>query len=347
ENLFGSQRRLKLDWRKMEPYVPEEKYYGPEVYPIIGRIGFCSETLRVAKEFIDNNLSLNSPVIYKGRNSTFYKVFMPDWTAGFDDNEQPMAMFGAKDENSKDINNKSKIIGSRLYNDEFNNADQCTCQTDTCRSCPNAKRHNVINKMHFYAPEDYREELRNLFNQENPMLSWAASFGPGRVFYKKNDFELFVDFIIRKSQNSGYPDYPDDQYAPKYFWSFFRSLCWYEDSVLIPIEKAEKILESICTYSSIFRPRLNDAKFILCAILFSLRFRKIDRNFLQVDTDLHNTVKDSIDNYISSTGYPKTMIDNSDITPGDNLNQYVLRFLTKEASEADFSNLKGLVTSFS
>ena len=207
----------------MEPYLPEEKYYGPEVYPIVGRIGFCSETLNAAKEFANNSLTLSSHVIYNGRSSTFNKVFMPDWTAGFDDNAQPMAMFGAKDENSIDINDLSKIIGSKIYNNEFNNADQCACQTDTCRNCPNAKRHNVINKMHFYAPEDYRDELRNLFSQENPMLSWAASLVQVE-FYKKNDFELFVDFIIRKSQNSGYPDYPDDQYAPKYFWSFLDPL---------------------------------------------------------------------------------------------------------------------------
>ena len=61
---------------------------------------------------------------------------------------------------------------------------------------------------------------------------------------------------------------------------------------------------------------------------------------------LFNTIKTTITVHIQDTNYPRTMIDNNLIEEGDNLNNFVLRFLENEATEADFTNLQGLVTAF-
>ena len=199
-----------------------------------------------------------------------------------------------------------------------------------------------------YTPESFLEELRDIYSSENPRLSWNTVYGVGRTFYKVEDFELFVDFIIKKSANSGYPDYHDAAFAKIFFWSFFRPLCYYEDTIRIPIEKAEEVLRCIRNFVEFRdyygRGDRNEMKFLLCTVLFSLRFRRREKSFLEIDSDLYNIMVETIMDGIPRTLYPKTMFSEPQ---DDYLNDYVYRFLSKEATEQDFGALKGLTTSMS
>jgi len=196
-----------------------------------------------------------------------------------------------------------------------------------------------------YAPESFLEELRNLYSSENPDLNWNTVYGVGRVFYKATDFELFVDFFLNKSEQYGYPAYPDGGYTDKYIWAFFRCLCYYEETNLIPLEKAEKVIKCIINFSATPGSRQrNTPKFILSAILFSLRFRTNGRAFLSPDTQLRMDVEDLIQNTLPQIPYPPAMFSDQ---RNDNLNDFVYRFLTEEQTNEDIEALKGLTTSMS
>jgi len=76
--------------------------------------------------------------------------------------------------------------------------------------------------------------------------------------------------------------------------------------------------------------------------LFSLRFRKIDPNFLDLDSDLYKKMKDLVKNKIPRTPYPRAMF--ADVQE-DSLNDYVYRFLSKEQTEDDKNAIQSLITS--
>ena len=148
-----------------------------------------------------------------------------------------------------------------------------------------------------------------------------------------------------------------------YYWSFFRALCYYEETIKIPVEKAEKVLSTINNIVSErsmenWEPKQsfyekgkwakreveNFKKYLLCSILFSLRFRKISSKFLDLGSSLFNEMENIVKNKIPPTDYPKTMFEN---VQKDNLNDYVFRFLSKEETDDYLAAIKGLVTSIS
>ena len=141
-----------------------------------------------------------------------------------------------------------------------------------------------------------------------------------------------------------------------YFWSFFRALCYYESTINVPIDKIIQIINGINIYTQMHNDRgwyrntnsnreknqiKNYIKYILCSILFSLRFRKLHYDFLSPGSELHSDMVQVTEDFIPRIPYPKTMFNQPQ---DDDLNDYVLRFLNDEATEADFDALQGLVT---
>jgi hypothetical protein len=344
--LFGPQRLLELDWDSGEDIKIEDiivyKYNGPEVYPVRGRIADDKDCLKAAKLFAKEKLQMNSQVPFRGSQVSYARVHEP-W--GYNDpfgnrmhKEPTRALFGAFLEEDPDIQKIANKISKQIY---------ATVQNANVRF-------KYLNYMFRYAPEKFRDELRSLYAQSKPDLNWNTVYAVGRTFYSLDDFELFVDFLLKHSRANGYPEYTDESFTKIYFWSYFRALCFYEDPVGLPIEKAEKVLKTVYKYtiernSSNWRVRSfergrNDVenliKYILSTILFSIRFRKKQPSFLGKDTKLHGKMVEVITEMTWQIEYPKTMFQTRQ---PDKLNDYVLRFLNDEQTEKDLGVLKGLV----
>ena len=331
-NVFGRKKRIQLDWQSMDKYEIPDNYSGPEVYPVRGRIGDDEECRNIVREHVSNSARMYYSYTYRNRQVKYQDLHKP-W--GFLDPwgqkilEPTRAMFGAYIEEEDEIQVLSDGMSKLIYDFE----------TDI------KNRHKYLNYMFRYAPESFREELRNLYSSENPDLNWNTVYGVGRAFYKARDFELFVDFFLKKSEEYGYPAYPDGGYTDKYIWAFFRCLCYYEETNLIPLEKAEKVIECIIKFSAIPGSRKKQTvKFILSAVLFSLRFRTNGRAFLAAATQLRLDVEDLVQNTLPQIGYPPAMFADQ---REDTLNDFVYRFLTEEQTNEDIEALKGLITSMS
>ena len=342
-DVFGSLRRIKLDWKTMDKYEIQDPYSGPEVYPVRGRIADDPECREIVKE-ISNKLEGGESINFTSYQVTYqdrslaYKILHGPW-GYFSPWKEPLgepmrAMFGANQEHDNEIDHLASVMSKIIYKTVRSTKDQ----------------HKYLNYMFRYAPETFLDELRNLYSSNNPDLNWNTVFGVGRTFYKKDDFELFVDFFLKKSESTGYPAYPDEAYTDKYFWAFFRCLCYYDETNLIPIEKAENVLKCISNYSKGRRPRGNTVKFILSAILFSLRFRTGGRIFVPTDSELFLEMKDVIYERLPQIPCPPAMFDTSAMFGTDHLgtlNDFVYRFLAEEQTSRDLEALQGLVTSMS
>lgn len=333
-DVFGRQRRIQLDWKNMDDFEFDD-YSGPEFYPVQGRIADDPECRTIARTIVNDRLGMGSTVNYRGHRVRYVRIHEPwgyytPWKARLE--EPTRALFGAKEEHDDEIDQLADGVAARI--------------NETVTSVKD--RHKYLNYMFCYAPESFLEELRDKYTAENPDLNWNTVYGVGRTFYKADDYELFLDFLLKKSVNTGYPAYPDESFTKAYFWSFFRALCYYEDTIQVPVDKVEKVLRCLSRYVDHkahigWRDR-NEIKFLLCSILFSLRFRKIDRTFLELESKLWLVMKDAVRNKIPKIDYPKAMFATRQ---PDKLNDYVYRFLAKEATEQDFGALKGLTTSMS
>ena len=94
-----------------------------------------------------------------------------------------------------------------------------------------------------------------------------------------------------------------------------------------PFEKGRRDIENLI-------------KFLLSAILFSIRFRKKQPNFLSQGTLLHAKMLEVISEMTWQIDYPKAMFQTQQ---PDKLNDYVIRFLNDTQTEQDLGVLKGLV----
>ena len=318
-------------------------YKGPEVYPVRGRIADDKDCLAVARQMVDKQLRMDSPVQFRGRTVPYIKVHKP-W--GYKDpfgkkiipQEPTRALFGAQMEIDVEIGKLAAGIADRIY--------------ETVASDSN--RHKFLNYMFRYAPDRLRNDLRKIYSSDDPAMTWNTVYAVGRTFYSAEDFEVFVDFFLRKSKDSGYPEYPDAGFTSVYFWAYFRALCYYEDTVNIPSEKAQDVLRCLFRYAKYRHKRgwaklpherydsakNNCIKYLLCTILFSCRFRRPCRQFLGLNSELHKQMVSAAKSLIPMVKYPPAMFA---VPQPDKLNDYVLRFLNEEQSDQDLSALKGLI----
>ncbi len=347
EDVFGEIRRIKLDWHSIEEEFEIDEYSGPEVYPVIGRIFDDPDCLDIVRLVIENDMSMTDKVKFLGGTVPFNKVFEP-WgyksPLGAILRQPTRGLFGAKPSDNIEIQELAQSLANIINQEGRNN------------------RYKHLNQLFRFTPDWFLEDLRNVYTAERPPIdNWNMAFAPGRVFFKIKDFELFLDFIIRFSKTNGYPDYPDESYVAKYYWSFFRALCYYEDTAYTDSKKIERVLNTLHRYISSrarenWAPRTGETdrwslsnvenvkKFCLCAILFSLRHRKKNKIFLKPNTPAWNVIVEDVLEKFGRVQYPKAMFA---FSQPDCLNDYVYRFLACNASKQDFSALEGLTTSMS
>jgi hypothetical protein len=347
EDVFGDIRRVKLDWDTMEKHEFDDVYSGPEVYPVNGRIIDDPECLNLVKYVVENKLAMNSGVAFKSHRVSFNKVFEPwgyKWPWGDNLREPTRGLFGTIQSENSDFQKLAHSLADIINQEGRNN------------------RYKHLNQLFRFTPDWFLNDLRNAYSADEPQIdNWNMAFAPGRVFYEVKDFELFLDSIIRMSKHCGYPAHPDESYVAKYYWSFFRALCYYEETAYVDSKKIERVLNTLHRYINSrarenWAPRTGETgiwaqgnvenvkKFCLCAILFSLRHRKKNKKFLKPNSEAWEVVSDDILNKIGRVNYPVTMFATQQ---PDFLNDYVYRFLSCEASKQDFSALEGLTTSMS
>lgn len=348
EGVFGESRWVKLDWKSMtEIEIPIVN--APEIYPVRGRLfdDNDSEYLNILKAFLsDDRKSLYDTVPYHGHKVAFWKLMepwglKPPWHFGHglpkNWKEQPTrGMFGSlRLPFARDLMEKL----SQRINDKVRTQD----------------RVKFLNYMFIYAPDSYKQELHDKFTQHSPDFkehtgygkkrpSWNWVIAPGRVFSTRDDFELFLDFMIDHSDD-GYPSYPDSSFTQHYWWSFFRCLCYHADTVNVPPEKITDVLKMIHVFVNSKRVDNTAAKYCLCSILFSLRIRSRIPDFLQPGDPLCNDLKDDIQSKMPKVAYPPAMLATVQDPHGLGLNGFVLRFLLQTASKEDYRALEGLTTS--
>jgi hypothetical protein len=209
--------------------------------------------------------------------------------------------------------------------------------------------------MSVYSPESFKNELREKFSQDRPSFverpgrgtprpSWNWVIAPGRVFSTGEDFEIFLDFMIRHGEDS-YPTYPNDSFTRHYWWSFFRCLCYHTDTVNVPPEKILAVLKMIHAFVTGGNADRTDVKYCLCAILFSLRLRRLHPDFLQPVDGVCNELAHAIKEAMPRIPYPPTMLASAQDPHGEGLNGLVMRFLMQTASKDDYKAIEGLTTS--
>jgi len=348
EDVFGDVRQVKLNWKSMtEVEIPI--VFAPEVYPVRGRLFDDNdpEYLEVLTDFLDQNEATPyQEVRYRGRSMEFWKLMEPwglkppwhkgrgrprDWT------EQPTrGMFG-----SMRLPIEKKLIqrlGQRII--------EKTWTQD---------RVKFLNYMFIYAPDSYKQDLRDKFTKDAPSFhektaygrkrpSWNWVIAPGRVFSTRDDFELFIDFMLSHAEE-GYPAYPDSSFTQHYWWSFFRCLCYHSDTVNVSPGKIINVLKMIHVFVNNSNRNNKVAKYCLCAILFSLRLRSRFPDFLQPGDSFCNDLVDDIRAVMPRVKYPPAMLSTIQDPHGEGLNGFVLRFLLQTASKEDFRALEGLTTS--
>ena len=278
QDIFGEVRRVKLDWKSMTE-IEDPLVYAPEVYPVRGRLfeDDNSEYLNILKAFLNDNGGLYDPIQYCGQRIGFWKLMEP-W------GQRPPWPQNGRQAPGWEKQPTRGMFGSLRLSIDGNLTQSLSERINaTVRTQDRVK---FLNYMFIYAPRSHKQALRDKFAQDSPdfieatgaggrMPSFNWVIGPGRVFSTRDDFELFLDFIIAHS-DGGYPAYPNPSFTQHYWWSFFRCLCYHEDTVNVPPDKIATVLKMIHVFVNdttwTNRDR-NVAKYCLCCILFSLRVR--------------------------------------------------------------------------
>jgi hypothetical protein len=346
-DVFGDTRLVRLNWDSMEE-IDIPIVYAPEVYPVKGRLfdNDDPEYKECLVEFLKQERA--KPYVqtkYRNHEIPFHKLLepwglSPPWHAGrgMPDGwsaEPARGMFGSL-----------KLPIDNYMIDGLVERIQLVLHQD---------RVKFLNYMFIYAPEFFKQELRDKYSQDNPSFaerilrgsprpSWNWVIAPGRVFSTADDFELFIDFMIKHGEND-YPKYPDGTFTKHYWWSFFRCLCYHKDTMNVAPERIIKVLRMIHNFVSHGNPDRNALKYCLCAILFSLRIRHRHPDFLQPDDVFCDSLVRLVKDTMPMIPYPPTMLAAAEDPHGEGLNGLVLRFLMQTADQDDYQAIEGLTTS--
>ena len=314
--IFGSKGYLSLNWAKMTPI---QAY--PNTYPVRGRYWDTNEAK--AKEMRDTldlflanpHWTLISPVPFRGHAIPFWNLLEP-WSENFaswgnhEDNAS-RGMFGVED---LPLDNS---IRARLVN---------KIMADPLGAFQKKK---ILSYLFAYTTPNFIQEMRNMYRNfkiDGELgTSWILAYVPGRIFSKKDDFVLYCEALL-----NGLGPVVDTALLRAYIWSFFRCLCYHDDTNRTEPKLIYEILKLFCLKV----PFLNDKKarqYFLFSILYALRIRAYHESAFSPDEKIFDTIKAAV-NAIAHTPFPTVVLDV--IMPG-HLNDMLLRFMDREATPQD------------
>jgi hypothetical protein len=340
--VFDGKPELLLDWDKMEgTEIP--MYVAPSVYPVKGRIHDEPEARAALVAFLQNGCCT-----YKGgaiNNIALFgdTVMQPHRHPG---EQYTRGLFGALMVDDPEVHTLTQRLRQKI-NDSF--------------SLDHTDRIKYLNYMFGYTDPDFAQHLREVYRQPNPcfdaltpwhrhMPSWNYAFAVGRVFASAADFAIFLKFLQRKSRESGFPDYPDGSFTNCFIWSFFRCLCYHEETAAVDADIVLEVLRAVIAYAGAGFPGVqprgirNARKYVMYAILFALRLRSRDPMFLQPgDPSVAPLLTDllaCLQVVLPGMPFPGAMVG---VLVAGSLNDYVVRFLLQQATQEDYQALEGLV----
>ncbi len=336
--VFKTGKGINLDWDRMKevehpPKPPGKSSYG---YPFVsagnGRIISETETEKKLQAFLadlstDQVLNVNQIQYLNNKNAEF---FIPWGWNRFDQDSYDIGMFGPCETDVPRINEISARLGEILYQ-SFMAVPNRRLKEKLCK---------LLGFMYSYAPQEFCSYLASTFS-ENQISFQNQVIAAGRVFKDPRHFEIFVDSII------SYPEYPTN-YKGWYFWSFMRALCYYPQPARLNADKGYAVYERFYRYLDENRhnhlEENNAKRYCLCAVLFGLRLRETNPDFLGENDPLRKKLYQVINTMRSKIRFPPVMFrgGNLQTIPGDNLNRYVLRFLDYKDTEEDRQAAGGL-----
>jgi hypothetical protein len=200
--------------------------------------------------------------------------------------------------------------------------------------------HNLQNWFQAYVDSRYREYSRTMF-MEADVHSYPQTYAPGFVLGDRLDD---CAILVRFAQQHGFAFTQEHwanplAYIAKYWWSFFRILCWHPEARITPSD-AEVYLGVICDHLDHHgivgppRDQQDQRKNCLLAILFALRAREADPTALPPNSPTCQRVCNAIRQHTPAVRFPPAMVALMPGLAGD-LSAFVLRFVQKKDTMAD------------
>lgn len=249
------------------------------------------------------------------------------------------------------------LFGSRITDDSeiLGIAEEIGLIITSNPNIDDKNKWKYLNYMFVYAPHVFCHTLNKLFTelpQCANVYTWNQIIAAGRVIENTHDFEQFVrwsilaKFVVK-----------DSTYTQWYWWSFFRCLCYHDQTAQIPSCLVYQYLQALLDYEQshnlVPANRFDQRrKFAIHVVLFALRKRDPrfadDPDFLNPKTGLGKKLGDLIRHgSMKGEKYPPSMLAGMKdmIEPGDDLSKFVWRFLNYEDTLKDREIGAGLATS--
>jgi len=208
---------------------------------------------------------------------------------------------------------------------------------------PNATSLIIVNawwKLQSYlylcSTDMYRADVRQFLLSSGVNASFSEIYAPGYVFSTAQDLELLIRFSLRSNANKG-----------KQYWSFFRCLCWHQQTANADPDLVKQYLVHICDFFANTAGTLEERKYGLHAILFSLRLRSVREFLPKSDPLLQSLLQLTTTGPLHHINYPPSMIsgmNNLGVGVGS-FSEYVKRFLEFKDTLKDREIGAGLATS--
>jgi hypothetical protein len=217
------------------------------------------------------------------------------------------------------------------------------------------------NYMFVYAPDSFKERVKHQI-RTGPITNRNMIYAIGRTVDSCSDYEDYAR--VEQKWATRFID-KSRQYVNVYWWSFFRCLCYHQETANIEPRYVVEYLDRIVRFlnardlmpSHNLTPKqrmwymdvINDEnKYAAHAILFALRLRERDESFLTNGNPMYETLSTLLsDGALNNVDYPPSMLPGMKhlVDENDNFSQYVNRFLTKTETLKDREIGAGLAAS--
>lgn len=326
-------REIVLRWRNADNasasvsvrFIQEHQGY-VEPQPVLGRIYDSEDNLRLVETYVSDDRSEEHRNLWLA----YSKKYRPRYGNGIADRvgygavprEPTRGLFGTK-----------YIPNARI--DAAAHAFALRCSEE--KQYTTAEGMKLQNYCHRSALQSYKDMLRADY-AKGKILNYNFNYyyAPGYVLGDQpEDIGILMKYL--------YSNPILDSARCKLWWSFFRMLCWHpecrlQSSDLNLLEDCLAMIDDqdadIATSSGKFAD--NEKKFLLLAILYSLRIRE---SGVDLSNDLKNRlVKLLTVGTLKDVSFPQTMVPKINAgarSQGDTLSAYVVRFIRFEDTLAD------------
>jgi hypothetical protein len=330
--LFGSAGELVMEWDKADDIdsveeLPKDNFSYPFIEPTKGQLTQSLTAQSDMRTFLDQHTQ--GSILTTDEIITLEDLLVPKWNQ--EQLEQIPGAFGnLVVEMDDDIQRLTKSLALELMV-----ALEASSRSGSAGS-PYSKTCRLLGFMYAYTPLEFLDYLGGFFNAgRKPTMNEIISVG--RTFHTPESFTSYLNMCAKTLHipvtNNGW-----------YWWAFFRCFYYYPDIVKVDEDLVLKFYVNMLNF-------LNDnkyekatgrapaslgsqIKFCLCGVLYGLRVREINPEFLSdesvIQIGLIKVLKE-MQTQIRIPPMAGQVVDEIDL----NFNSLVIRFLKHEATEDD------------